>query len=64
MMGKIGTGLVFPLTCIVKRQGIANFIARNALPQKRENGTCPYFPTYLQVAGFLLDGVVFAQDLA
>ncbi len=46
MIGKIGTGTVFPLTCIVKRQGIANFIARNALPQKWENGTCPYFPAY------------------
>ena len=46
MIGKIVTGTVFPLTCIVKRQGIANFIARNALPQKWENGTCPYFPAY------------------
>lgn len=64
MIGKIGTGTVFPLL----GQSIARYEVRNALPfydaRKWENGTCPYFPTYLQVAGFLLDGVVFAQDLA
>ena len=53
MIGKIGTGTVFPLL----GQSIARYEVRNALPsydaRKWENGTCPYFPnpTFLMQRG-------------
>ncbi len=57
MIGKIGTGTVFPLTCIVKRQGIANSMARNALSLfSRLCRACA-------VAGFLCDGWPWAGFL-
>ena len=65
MIRKIGTGTVFPIMRSEKSGAACELHSLQvAPPPKRENGTCPYFPTYLQVAGFLLDGVVFAQDLA
>lgn len=50
--------------CIAKRQGIANFIACNALPppkKKRENGTCP--PSHLCcVKGVICDNAAICND--
>lgn len=50
MIGKIGTGTVFPLL----GQSIARYEVRNALPfydaRKWENGTCPHFPNPTSLA--------------